>query len=1340
MERGSQQEQTHGTTRGEERHSSDGDSGSSTSSYARSVGRNLGFDAASAALSPSQNALYPVQCKGGDGDLEVAVPSSGGAPLPHAIQRKMGDSFGADFSGVRVHEGPSADSMGGVRAATQGSNITFAAGEYSPGSQAGQELIGHELTHVVHQAAGRVQPTAQAKGGMINTDPGLEAEADRMGALAAAGKPAPVAGAAALGPHGVSGGVAQFNLLKDAKKAITKRVEKRKEKKRNKKQARTDAKNANRTAIDTARDAADGAEEVADSAVTTLAGKLATYVDGQLGSKTKLVEQLKEHGAEHVKNHIGGGDLKNDDAAAFAAEITKASRAHYDAIEAKAQALAEPVATGAKADLVSAAEAGYDATSGAGDATALVEKAKRAAIDKAAAKAAKAAAAGKVALDEQLKAQKSAILADLKVRTGAGVEGAADAELTSRTNKDAQVAQVVDPAVTSGVNDLGKEVTAWLEDKLGVEGVGETRSAKLKVFRARMKAAGKAKAREDARTKTAGESDELTHDAEKRASKAAGASVKAALKELAVEGKTHSLGAVDADTPLRAAASKAAWGSIRDGGRGKSAAKQAVAEAKPAVLADVIKEARDWKNEYVKGAKIGDAETAVTAKVSGDDVGKDAGDESLGVKGDVDAIVASAVPPAEKLVKKQVEEYLVTAVGAQGAAWWRSTDLRAFRAKMKKAGRAQAYHDVDEDLQNNHAELRDGGRAYMGIAGRDVAYDKAKGSVNAQMEDLAKAGALEVLANAATAQDLEKAARKAAFAGFRHKKPKREVKALTRSAAKGAVATEAAKALAEAKTWKAGLFANTANAETAVQNKVKNDNVGERSVKTAIKANTTAEGMSALGRLADLVVKNRGDSAKLEVELKIPVPETPAYVSIKVVAEAERGVTTRKNGAPPGGVDAKSLKVGAQLNVGGGVELWGLQLDGSLGFFVRAQAMDTQKTFQALNYAAYRVACGINDGMANWWGGSGKSKGDGSGTDGGHGKGAMERAEMWAAMVEENVFMKENPKYVPGSTDPKKKHKFIPDEDAFVDIGGALNAKGKLKAHVFEAEAALRAELFSHIDGEVIKKRLAKAKLDGKVTNNDVALGNAGGSRQDAKERRRAIRGKAGGGIVIEAKAQFKILEQLCEFAGKLEAGSGGWGIELAAGLKLDTAGGPTAFESIANGIVGGAASAVRSIAGIYQNTQQTGGEQGNKIAGSVLDVGSDVEGIIDAGTGGQLTTALGAAYQVDAGKSDQVNETASNMFDDVTKTDNEVPDNEATKDGTSSEVMLQVVISIGPDAFNLQIKHVKVRKVGVSIGTVGLDGQIEQQKRLAQIGIVGGKFHAEGLGFGTSRRDTARP
>ena len=107
------------------------------------------------------------------------APSIGGEPMPPAVQRKMEEFFGADFSDVRVHVGPQAQQIGAL-AFTRGSDIYFAPGHYMPHHSVGQRLLGHELAHVVQQRAGRVR-NPFGSGVAVVQDVGLEAEADRMG-------------------------------------------------------------------------------------------------------------------------------------------------------------------------------------------------------------------------------------------------------------------------------------------------------------------------------------------------------------------------------------------------------------------------------------------------------------------------------------------------------------------------------------------------------------------------------------------------------------------------------------------------------------------------------------------------------------------------------------------------------------------------------------------------------------------------------------------------------------------------------------------------------------------------------------------------------------------------------------------------------------------------------------------------------------------------------------------------------------------------------------------------------------------------------------------------------
>ena len=114
--------------------------------------------------------------------------ASSNGDLPAKVQMKMENAFGQDFSNVNIHKDSKSATDVGALAYAQGNDVHFAPGQFKPNTQAGQELIGHELTHVVQQREGRVKPTTQAKGMPVNDDKGLEKEADDMGKMAAQGK------------------------------------------------------------------------------------------------------------------------------------------------------------------------------------------------------------------------------------------------------------------------------------------------------------------------------------------------------------------------------------------------------------------------------------------------------------------------------------------------------------------------------------------------------------------------------------------------------------------------------------------------------------------------------------------------------------------------------------------------------------------------------------------------------------------------------------------------------------------------------------------------------------------------------------------------------------------------------------------------------------------------------------------------------------------------------------------------------------------------------------------------------------------------------------------------
>jgi len=119
-----------------------------------------------------------------DDDTASRINSArgGGQALDGGMQEQMGSAMGHDFSNVRVHTSSESDQLNqdlGAKAFTTGQDVFFRDGAYNPNSGSGQELIAHELTHVVQQSSGAVNSSG---GKMAVNDPGdrFEAEADSV--------------------------------------------------------------------------------------------------------------------------------------------------------------------------------------------------------------------------------------------------------------------------------------------------------------------------------------------------------------------------------------------------------------------------------------------------------------------------------------------------------------------------------------------------------------------------------------------------------------------------------------------------------------------------------------------------------------------------------------------------------------------------------------------------------------------------------------------------------------------------------------------------------------------------------------------------------------------------------------------------------------------------------------------------------------------------------------------------------------------------------------------------------------------------------------------------------
>jgi|SRR5450755_3521113 hypothetical protein len=84
-------------------------------------------------------------------DVPPLEKSGSGTALAADVRSAAEAAFGKDFSKVRIHEDSSVTKIVGAKAYVSGNDIVFA-----PGASKDQNLLAHELWHVVQQG-GRTQ-------------------------------------------------------------------------------------------------------------------------------------------------------------------------------------------------------------------------------------------------------------------------------------------------------------------------------------------------------------------------------------------------------------------------------------------------------------------------------------------------------------------------------------------------------------------------------------------------------------------------------------------------------------------------------------------------------------------------------------------------------------------------------------------------------------------------------------------------------------------------------------------------------------------------------------------------------------------------------------------------------------------------------------------------------------------------------------------------------------------------------------------------------------------------------------------------------------------------------
>ena len=237
----------------------------------------------------------------------------------------MERSFGADFSARARSRGRGGGGDGCARRSRSATDLHFAPGQYDPSSQQGQELLGHELAHVVQQRGGAVQGP-QGRGAELAGSAGLEREADTAGARAARGESAQVTG---------TGGGIQFK------------------------------KPQSRNFINIAREAE--SPKIAAAHLKGLVTRLTAKAELRFSTSEDgaLLERLEAAAAAKVEE-IADDKLtdakQNGDVKALSAKIAQRSKAVKKSVSAKSASIADDISTSGahEAAFLAAARAAFD--------------------------------------------------------------------------------------------------------------------------------------------------------------------------------------------------------------------------------------------------------------------------------------------------------------------------------------------------------------------------------------------------------------------------------------------------------------------------------------------------------------------------------------------------------------------------------------------------------------------------------------------------------------------------------------------------------------------------------------------------------------------------------------------------------------------------------------------------------------------------------------------------------------------------------------------------------------------------------------------------------------------
>ena len=408
-------------------------------------------------------------------------------------------------------------------------------------------------------------------------------------------------------------------------------------------------------------------------------------------------------------------------------------------------------------------------------------------------------------------------------------------------------------------------------------------------------------------------------------------------------------------------------------------------------------------------------------------------------------------------------------------------DNKALRQHVKDQAREITQNKIRKAISKKTDANMPATRKYLEMKAGKRGFKKAKSAADAVLKDLARKGAFQAYKDNNIEYLMEQTVRQAAWSKLRNKKQPSEHKDTAKEYAADQLdiffKEHQKKAKAYAVEWKQKYIDDFKQNNEA---KVKLDQATKEKVKglgktivTNITAGSPEHSMSILSVLIDKAVPQPGDKASLNVEFNIPIGTSPGYVLLGIKATAARGLGGVVNAAPEmdkPDEERDSVEVRGDFIIGAGAKFMGGKVDGAVNVFLRAGAADSIKAAQAMSYGLYRFLAKKSKVMAQWWAGAGDTLNDIS---------EEEQAEIWAAMVEEQVFAEDN-------------------GGGQVDTGAGGRARAKVDTGLVSLGGSIGGAAFTRYNEEIIGKQ---------------RLGKSPQNQRQARDRREKIRGKGFGAV-----------------------------------------------------------------------------------------------------------------------------------------------------------------------------------------------------------------------------------